>query len=315
MQTWEYGEALAHMGPWQIDRAVFEEDDGTVVGAVQAVTRTTPVFQGGFAWVNRAPLWHLTSDTRPQLLGLMMTEARSLWADRRHMYLRIAPPVSKDEWDASVLEGNGYRKTSEGNGWVSSRVDLTLDLDVIRQGLDKRWRNSLSNAERREVDVRCDSTDAFEQLLMLQRGEFAMHSYPTTVTPEFLSQLQAALPSERKLLAFVASSDGSLLGGLLLARHGQIGEYLAAVTEGAGRTANVGQLLVWNAIQYLKDSGYRWFDLGGMDPDHTSPGIIQFKAGLNGNPYQYVGEFDVSNRSLTNRVVRWRVRRARQRIA
>jgi lipid II:glycine glycyltransferase (peptidoglycan interpeptide bridge formation enzyme) len=314
MQTWEYGETLANTGPWHIDRVVFE-DDGVVVGAIQAVTRRTPLFQGGFAWVNRGPLWRMSSDSRPETLALMMAEARAFWTDRRHMYLRIAPPVSKGDWDTGHVAVPGYSPAREGNGWASARLDLNPDLDMIRQGLDKRWRNSLANAERREVDVRCDSEGAFEQLIKLQRGEFAFRHYPTTVTPEFLSHLQNSLPPERKLLAFVASSGESLLGGLLIARYGRIGEYVAAVTEGAGRTANVGQLLLWKAIQHLKESGYRWFDLGGMDLDHTSPGILQFKAGLNALPYQYVGEFDALDSSWANRVVRWRVRRARKRIA
>ena len=314
MQTWEYGEALGNNGPWQIDRAVFE-DDGAVVGAIQAVTRRTPFFKGGFAWVNRGPLWRLSSDTRPEVLGQMMEAARSLWADRRHMYLRIAPPVSKEEWDTDLRTPTGYTRAREGNGWASARLDLSQDLDTMRQRLDKRWRNSLANAERREVEVRCDSEGAFAQLIKLQRGEFAFRHYPTTVTPEFLSQLQNSLPPERKLLAFVALSGESLLGGLLISRCGQIGEYLAAVTEGAGRTANVGQLLLWQAIRYLKDSGYRCFDLGGMDLDHTPPGILGFKAGLNAVPYQYIGEFDALDSGWVNRVVRWRVRRARKQIA
>ena len=314
MQTWEYGEAVASTSPWKVDRAVFE-NDGVLVGAIQAVTRKAPLFRGGFAWINRGPLCHVSAGTHPELLGSMMAETRSFWAEQRHLYLRIAPPVSKDEWDLAAPGNQGYGAAREGNGWLSSRLDLSTDLDLIRQSFDKRWRNSLSNAERREVTVRCDSAESFDQFLSLQRGEFALHSYPTTVTPEFLVRLQNLLPPQRKLLAFVALSGESLLGAVLIARYGRIGEYLAAVIEGAGRTANVGQLLIWHAICHLKDFGYRWIDLGGMDPDHTEPGIINFKAGLNGQPYQYVGEFDAMDSGWANRVVRWRVRRARRRIA
>ncbi len=313
MQTWEYGEAVAKTGPWEIDRAVFE-NEGVPVGAIQAVIRRVALVQAGFAWVNRGPLWHSPNGARGKRLGQMMSEARSLWVERQHLYLRIAPPVSKLEWNSVAPKDGDYSPSREGNGWVSSRLNLTEDLDLIRQRLDKRWRNSLSNAERREVTVRCDSNRSFEQFLKLQRGEFALHSYPTTVTPKFLATLQSFLPTERKLLAFVATSGESLLGAVLIARYGRIGEFLAGVIEGAGRTANVGQLLLWQAIQHLKESGYRWFDLGGMDPDHTAPGIMNFKAGLNGQAYEYVGEFEAIDASWGNRLVRWRVRRARRLI-
>ena len=39
----------------------------------------------------------------------------------------------------------------------------------------------------------------------------------------------------------------------------------------------------------LKDKGIRWFDLGGIDEDRT-PGISEFKLGVNGTRYVLVGE-------------------------
>ena len=46
MQTWEYGEAKAKIGPWKVWRAVFCQDD-EVVGAAQATIHTIPFLNRG----------------------------------------------------------------------------------------------------------------------------------------------------------------------------------------------------------------------------------------------------------------------------
>ena len=42
-------------------------------------------------------------------------------------------------------------------------------------------------------------------------------------------------------------------------------------------------------MMLLKEQGIRWFDLGGIDED-TTPGISEFKLGVNGNRYNLIGE-------------------------
>jgi acyl carrier protein len=37
--------------------------------------------------------------------------------------------------------------------------------------------------------------------------------------------------------------------------------------------------------------GYRWFDMGGIDPENL-PGITAFKRGIGGGEYQLIGNFE-----------------------
>ena len=62
----------------------------------------------------------------------------------------------------------------------------------------------------------------------------------------------------------------------------------------------------------MKRQGYRWFDLGGMDPKITPSGIYHFKAGLGGVPHRLVGEVAADDGGWISKVINLRIRRARK---
>ena len=76
-----------------------------------------------------------------------------------------------------------------------------------------------------------------------------------------------------------------------------------------GRRLNAGQLLLWSAALKAKERGYRWLDLGGMDPSGTPKGIHYFKAGLNPTPYSYVGDFEAYFPGVITAAIRWKLER------
>jgi lipid II:glycine glycyltransferase (peptidoglycan interpeptide bridge formation enzyme) len=66
-------------------------------------------------------------------------------------------------------------------------------------------------------------------------------------------------------------------------------DFLVSTSE-RGREVQANSALYWNAIVQAKESGCRWFDVGGFG-ELTPKGIADFKRGLNGTPYQLVGEW------------------------
>ena len=69
--------------------------------------------------------------------------------------------------------------------------------------------------------------------------------------------------------------------------HGQCATYQIGWTSADGRTANAHHVLLWDAISLLRDRGYRFLDLGGINPEAAS-GVTRFKTGLGGTPYALV---------------------------
>lgn len=309
MQTWEYAEAKSQMDPWRVWRATFE-DAGRVVGAVQAMVRPFPWLSGGLVWINRGPLWDRDKTGDPTLLVEMMRELQRYWVEQRGMYLRVAPPALENCATADALAASGFGQVNGGPGWASARVDLSQTIESLRGKLQQKWRNCLNKAERLGLTTQDSSSDELLNELMDSYDTMLLErKYQTNVTPKFICRLQSLLPLEHKLRVFTARHEDQPLGGILIAQYGDTCEYLVGSINETGRTLNAGQLLLWQAVSQMKNLGYHWFDLGGMDLEHTPAGIFHFKSGLGGTSYRLVNEFEGHDGGLRSRALKWYVSR------
>lgn len=306
LQTWEYGEARTRPG-LVAERARFVAGD-EVVGFCQAMVRRVPVVRGGAVWINRGPLT-TRDDPNGSLMTEMLSTLRRYWVGQRGFYLRIAPVLPPD--GASALP-DGYESTA-ARGWCSSRVDLRLEVEDLRRGLNQKWRNCLNKAERLLPAVTASTESAdFAAFLQDYQNFIREKGFTTSVTPELLRRLQGLLPPERRMVVIrAAAADGRDMGMILIALYGKTGEYLAGTVRDEGRAMNAGHLLLWNAVLHLKDHGADTFDLGGMDPELTPKGIFHFKEGLGGVSYRLTGEWESHDGGLISRIVAARVRHQR----
>ncbi|MBM3580531.1 MAG: GNAT family N-acetyltransferase [Alphaproteobacteria bacterium] len=303
MQEWAFGDAKAAIEPWSPERGLFFKG-GEIVGVMQAMIRHLPLIGGGLVWINRGPLWRKTPSEPSERLVELLQLLRERWVSGGY-YLCIAPPIE----DAFTAQGF----TPTGNpGWASARVDLSQSLETLRARLEQKWRNALNKAERGELKIVGDA-DAFPTFLDGYIRFLTERNFQTSVTPDFIRHLQNALSAENRLTAHIACTNNALAGGALIIRYGNTAEYLAGFATEAGHGLNVGQILLWHALLAAKDSGVRWFDVGGMDKKRTPQGIYHFKAGLGGAPYRLAGEIEACPTDLRARLVRWRVRNARER--
>ena len=90
---------------------------------------------------------------------------------------------------------------------------------------------------------------------------------------------------------FVCQKDGRPLNSLVITSIGESAIYLLAATGDAGLKERGAYLLQWRAIQWLKERGCRWYDVGGVNPDRN-PGVFQFKSGLGGQETRQFGGFE-----------------------
>jgi hypothetical protein len=298
MQDWAFGEAKAATGPWRPVRGLFFRGN-EVMGVVQTMIRDLPLIGGGLVWINRGPLWRKTTNESPEQLAEMLGILRNHWT-RSGYYLRVAPPIE------GIFSVPNFKPT-QTPGWASARVDLSLSPDTLRTNLQQKWRNALNKSERGSLKL-SSGNNAFAVFLDGYSKFITKKNFLTSVTPDFISELQDSLTAEYKMTVYVVHHGGVLAGGALIARYGDTAEYLAGFATEASHRLNVGQILLWQAMMSARDFGLRWFDAGGMDEKRTPEGIYHFKAGLGGVPYRLTNEIEACPSDFRARLVRWRVR-------
>lgn len=314
MQTWEFGEAKAKIGPWKVWRAVFREGD-ELVGAAQAMIRTIPLFNRGLVWINRAPLLKDKDMLHSDIYIDILKELKKYWVDQKRMYLRIAPPLTASDNSYAIFKKAGFSRATDAHGWASEIVDLSLPIEKLRMGLQQKWRNCLNKAERLRVTCEVgNSADLVDELLSDYKSLIQSKSFNTSVTPELIRTIQDFLPDSRKMVVFAGRKDGEKLGSILIATYGKSSMYLIGATNDAGRKVNANHYLIWNAVCEMKKRGYKWFDVGGAHPDNTPRGILHFKRGLRGKPYQLMGEVEAYKNNFINKLLRKRLKSARGRF-
>jgi hypothetical protein len=313
VQTWEYGEAKVRTGPWKVERSVFLDGD-RIVGVCQAMVRVLPLLGGGLVWINRGPLWRrLQEDPDVSVLSAMLVELRRYWVEERGMYLLIAPMLYKEEILPSSFPPSGFAWVEPVIGWASARLDLFLPLEELRRLLHPKWRNCLKKAERLELLVESGCQDQIFRQVMTEYQKMLEHKgFQPSLTPALMMQWQKILGQDRKLWGVLGKLGEERLGAILIARYGNTCEYIIGAVNEAGRAANVNYLLLWQGMVQMKELGYRWFDLGGMDPQTTPAGILHFKSGLAGYPYVLVGELEAYSSTILVKAIRRYIRRIRR---
>jgi hypothetical protein len=79
----------------------------------------------------------------------------------------------------------------------------------------------------------------------------------------------------------ICEDKGIPVAGLVVSAMGDSAIYLLGATSDAGLNAKGAYLLQWTMIQWLKENGIRWYDLGGINPE-ANPGVYTFKKGMSG---------------------------------
>lgn len=307
MQTWEFGEAKTRTGKWSVRRAIFRKG-ADIVGAAQFAIRKLSVLNRGLVWVNRAPLLSNGASGEHAVSIEVFEELRRFWTEKRKMYLRIAPPLTVSEENYSLLQRAGYARATTADGWVSELLDLDMSLDELRKNLDGKWRNCLSKAERSQVECEIGSSGGLmDELLGDYEVLLARIGSDVSLPPALVRTLQDLLPPSRKMVVFAARRAERRLGSILIATYGDKCIYLIGAVNDEGRKLNANYHLIWSTICEMKKRGFRWFDLGGVHPDTTPPGILHFKRGVGGTAYELLGDVDAMRNSWLNRMIRARI--------
>ncbi|MGC8605240.1 MAG: GNAT family N-acetyltransferase, partial [Desulfomonilaceae bacterium] len=169
-------------------------------------------------------------------------------------------------------------------------IDLNVDLSLIRRNLDGKWRNMLTVAEKNGLLLERGNNDHLFEWMLARYAELTIEKDFTGIPFQTLRALRNASDKHTRLIIMRAVDKGQPVACVCIFTHGATATYLIGWNGKRGRQLKAHQFLLWNAIVELKQCGCHWFDLGGIDVDNT-PGISEFKLGLNGIRYELIGEY------------------------
>lgn len=301
-QTWCYGSV--RWGEANLSHLVLRRDS-TVVAATQLrIVRAGPL-PGGIAHVRWGPLVHRTdSDLQAEVLNEMASALHDEYVRKRRLYLRILPNAFADSPTGELFErafSNPFkirsRVTSVERTFV---IDLRPPLDQIRKQLDQKWRNQLNRAERNDLTVRAGTGMVEYELFAIIYAEMRRRKrFETSVNVDEFARLCDQLENNSPLRILLCCAGREVVSGIICSAMGNTGVYLLGATSPAGLQVKGAYLLQWSMIRWLKENGFEYYDLGGINPAEN-PGVYHFKKGLSGTDVTRLEPIEASGHFMSN---------------
>jgi hypothetical protein len=305
-QTAAYGGV--RWGEKSLSRLVLKRD-GEVRGMAQLrIIRPTPL-KFGMAYLRWGPLWERRGlPVDPEVSTRMARAIEDEYLDKRKLYVRVLPNAFAGSPRATTVQAAFARFTPEplgaDNTYRTFVLDLIPPLDELRKGLDPKWRNKLSGAEKNQLKVIAGSGNAEYQAFRAIYNQMRKRkTFETTVNVEEFGRIQETLAESQRMRILICEDKGVPVAGLVASAIGDSAIYLLGATSDDGLKSKGGYLLHWTMIQWLKSIGVRWYDLGGIDPD-GNPGVYSFKRGFSGVDICQINPLVASDSAVSSGIVK-----------
>jgi len=321
-QTWSYGGI--RWGEKHLSHLVLKRGD-EVLGMAQLRIVQPTKLKFGIAYLRWGPLYERRG--RPLDPDIATQMARALeeeYVDKRKLFLRVLPNAYAGSPRAAVIKSAFSTFAAEppvaGNTYRTFVLDLSPELAQLRKNLDKKWRNQLSHSESNNLTVIAgNGCNEFRTFCLMYNQMRKRKTFETTVDVEEFGRIQQDLPESHRMRVLICEYQGRPAAGLVASAMGDTAIYLLGATSDYGLNSKGAYLLQWTLIRWLKESGFRWYDLGGIDPERN-PGVYHFKRGLSGRDITQVSPLTGPNGGISSALVRlvfamqrrsrdWRARR------
>ena len=283
-QTWSYG--AIRWGAENLSHLVLRKNR-EVVGLAQVRIICPPLIKRGVAYLRWGPLCQLRGhELELETVRQMAVALHEEYVRKRRLFLRILPNAFAGAQRAEIFQAafSQFNKASSNPANVERTFLLNLSppLDELRKKLDQKWRNQLNRAEKNDLTI-IEGSGAAEYKVFAQVYEkmWSRKKFATTVDASEFGRICENLPPGLKLKILICEHQGKPVSSIVCSALGNTGIYLLGATHDEGLNTKGAYLLQWTMIKWLKENGFQFYDLGGIDPEQN-PGVYHFKQGFSG---------------------------------
>ena len=305
-QTWSYGGV--RWGEKNISHLVLRRG-GEALGMAQLRIVRPTRFKFGMAYLRWGPL--LQRRRRALDAEVAVNLARALeeeYIDKRKLFLRILPNALVGSPRAAVIQSAFREFTPEprdaDNTDRTFVLDLAPSIEELRRKLDKKWRNQLTSSGKKGLNVLAGTgSNEYQIFCQIYNQMRKRKTFETAVDVEDFGRMQETLPESQRMRVLICEDKGIPVAGLVASAMGDSAVYLLGATSDEGLNSKGAYLLQWTLIKWLKENGFPWYDLGGINPERN-PGVYHFKKGLSGADVCRVGPLVACRSVVSSAIVR-----------
>lgn len=290
LQSSPWGQLKCKFG-WQVIRILVRENKA-IVGGVQILVRRLPVW-GHIGYISKGPV---VIPDRVDIIEALFDTIEQEAHSRRLLLLSVQSPADEPLY-MQPLQNRHFKPSIY---YVVPPTTVLVDLkpteDEILGRMKKKTRYGIRSASRKNVIVREGTEEDLPVFfkLMQETGLRSSNSYSFYDLLYYQEAWQKFAPLDVMRL-FLAYYQDQPLAALMVIGFGQWAVYKWGASADTHRELMPSYLLQWSAIQWAKQKGCRYYDLGGITPviadalnrgekinpaDSKGAGLAHFKLGF-----------------------------------
>ena len=288
LQCHSYGVAIARQNHQRINKGLIYRN-GEPAGLVQILE--AGIFKNSIHAIvlDRGPLWFDGYGSLEDMKAFL--DAFSMQFPRRFgRKVRIIPEIKNSNRSKILMEKCGFRPASE-HGYQTIWLDLRKEQEVLRKELKKSWRNCLSQAERKGLEITwSDEDENFSWLMKHYSMDKHTKGYDGPSVKTMIA-LAGEFSRGKNMLIGTAMLDSQPIAAILTFVHGKSATYQIGYSSEEGRKSKAHYLLLWSVLKQLKERKVDDFDLGGIN-EKDAKGVRDFKLGMGGQVVKTLGLYN-----------------------
>ncbi len=287
LQSLEYARAMARMNNQNICLGVINING---VNAGLVIVLEAGILKNSIHGViiDRAPLW-LDGYGSLNDFELFLSVLSKKFPKRLGRRVRFIPEIESSSQAKKLLDKYGYKRISKYD-YQTIWLALRPDLEILRKNLNPKWRNKLNKSEKYGLDI-IFSNDSENYLWLMQHyavdKNIRKYDGPSV---KAINALANEFSRGKNMLIGSALLEGEVIAAILIFNHGLSATYQIGYNSEIGRKKCAHHLLLWRAIDALKERNIRDFDLGGVN-EGSAKGVKIFKSGIGGQVVETLGMY------------------------
>ena len=270
-----------------------------IFGCCQVELRRSNFSKIGLAVIRWGPLYMKKGkEVSTEVLLCLIRGIKEEYANKRGYLIRIEPHATGDNKAIlkQILENEGFKCNLLERPYRTLMLDLSPSLAEIRKNFLQKWRNCLNKAERNGLTIVQGANDDFFKIFVMLAHEMVARknlAKAHLASYEEYRRIQEELPEQFKMQIMICQAGADPVCAAIFSAVGNTGVYVLGATGEKGLELNGAYLLQWHMIQWMKEIGIHYYDLGVFNPQRN-PGVYHFKlgvAGKNGWEETFLGEY------------------------
>ncbi len=320
LQSWDFYEFHAARGKKVVRRAVFD-GSGQIVAAYAGVVETAR--RGRYLAIAGGPLIKTPDSKIPDakspdsktpdssslmpgtlpdkdLTRLIIDDIKKVAKENHCVFARVRPQWERTPESLAFLESLGLTPAPMFlSVEYAALLDLRLSEEEILKNASQGFRRKLRKAEKADLEITADASDASIQAFCELEGKHAARQGYVAFSSDFLTKQFEAFKRHDEILIYTAKSKdtGEILAQNFIIFYGPEASYHYGVSSEAGTRLSSAPLLHLKAMEEARKRGCLRYNLWGIvekdEASHRFYGVSEFKRSFGGSEYKYIPAHDL----------------------